>query len=159
MNETILRMLREARETKDVLASAAVFIRGVPGLLREAILKALDANKNLTEADLAEMAAIADELDAGQAVIVAAIAEGTLAAGQPLPDGLSIAEREALKGLPIPTLPLPPEQPDPLAPFLGLRGPFVVTEAQEEELRRLEELERERQAEADSENPPPASNL
>lgn len=121
MNETILRMLREARETKDVLASAAVFIRGVPGLLREAILKALDANKNLTEADLAEVKAVADELDASQAVIVAAIAEGTTAAGQPLPDGLSIAEWEALKHLPAPEpapllpepLPLPPEPPAP----------------------------------------------
>lgn len=133
LNEVLTRMIQEARETKEVLSAAAVFIRGVPNLLRQAVADALAGNKNLTDADVAEISRLADELDAGQAQIVAAIAEGTPAALVATPPaGLSIQEQEALKRVPPFS---PPAEPVESAPF-GPPAPVVEPPPAEPESRR-----------------------
>jgi hypothetical protein len=76
MNEVLGRLLTETRETRGKLDSATTFIRGVPELIRAAIEKALRDNPSLSAEDLAAISAAADDLDAGQAEIDAAIAEG-----------------------------------------------------------------------------------
>lgn len=73
MNEQLARLLKEVSETKGQNASILAFARGVPDLVRKAVDAALAANPSLTPEDLAAVSQAADDLDAGQQEIAAAI--------------------------------------------------------------------------------------
>lgn len=73
MEANLARLLKEVSETKGQNASILAFARGVPDLVRKAVDAALAANPSLTPEDLAAVSQAADDLDAGQQEIAAAI--------------------------------------------------------------------------------------
>lgn len=80
MNEQLARLLKEVEEEKGQTASVLAFAKGVPDLVRAAVTEALEANPSLTPEDLAAVTQAADDLDAGQREIVAAIGANPLPA-------------------------------------------------------------------------------
>jgi hypothetical protein len=80
-NDTLDRLVQEVEETRGAIASAVVYIKGVPGLVRQAVDDALANNPGL---DLGVLQTLADDLDASQAELVTAIQTGS--EPQPAPE-------------------------------------------------------------------------
>jgi hypothetical protein len=96
-NEHVTRLIDEVAQTRGQVASIAAFVRGVPDLVRAAVQEALAANPGLNPEDLAAITSAADELDAAQSEILAAM-ESTRPAS------------------PTPTEPSVPTEPTPATP-------------------------------------------
>jgi hypothetical protein len=86
VKDLIAKLTREVAETRTLIGSAVAFIQGVPGLIRAAVEEALAANQNLTPEDLVAVSDAADQLDAGQAELTAALTSGTEEPPAPAPE-------------------------------------------------------------------------
>lgn len=69
-NPVIQRLVDEVEQTRGAVASAAVFIRSVPDLIRQAVTDALATNPG---ADLSNLEGLAESLDAAQAELTSAM--------------------------------------------------------------------------------------
>lgn len=69
MSDALDRLTREVSETKGVAASATAALLAVPGLIRDAVAAALASGTPVDD----QLNALADELDAAQAPLAAAI--------------------------------------------------------------------------------------
>lgn len=82
MKEVVDRLVKEVQETRGQVASMAAFVRGVPELVRAAVSEALATHPGLNPEDLVAISTAADELDAAQAEILAAM--GVVAPQEPV---------------------------------------------------------------------------
>ena len=102
VRDALEHLRREVVETRGAMNSAIAFIKGVPGLIRAAVVEALDANPDLTEEDLAAITEAANTLDSSQGDLVEALNANSGDGQQP--------------ATPAPPVEPAPE-PEPLTPF------------------------------------------
>lgn len=82
-SEAVTHLVQEVTETKGKVASVLALVRGIPELIRKAVEDALAANPSLSPEDLAAITQAADDLDAAQGEIEAAINAGGAGDGEP----------------------------------------------------------------------------
>lgn len=72
LTEQVRHLVEEVNQSRGLIASMATFVRGVPGLIRQAVNEAV-AEGGLSPEDLAAISQAADDLDASQAEILSAM--------------------------------------------------------------------------------------